>query len=70
MTHYVKLERDVNRKKYSVVNSNGKTDWKYRDVTCLVCPSQKGRGSVNFGNIGDDDELPGAVGNKKLRTTD
>ena len=62
MTHYVKLERNVKKKKYSVVNSNGNIDWKYRDVTCLVCPSQKSRGLVNVG----DDELPGAAGNKKL----
>ena len=66
MTHYVKLEREVKKKKYSVVNSNGKIDWKYRDVTCLACPSQKGRGSVNVGN----DELPVAGGNKKQKITD
>ena len=66
MTHYVKLERDVRKKKYSVVNSNRNIDWKYCDVTCLVCPSQKGRGSVNVG----DDELPRAVGNKKQKVTD
>ena len=66
MTHYVKLERDVRKKKYSVVNSNGNIDWKYRDVTCLVCPSQRVRDSMNVG----DDELPRAVGNKKLKVTD
>ena len=66
MTHYVKLERTVKQKKYSVINSIGKIDWKYRDVTCLVCPSQKGRGFVNLGN----DKLPGAVGNMKGKTAD
>ena len=66
MTHYVKLERTVKQKKYSVVNFNGKIDWKYRDVTCLICPSQKGRGLVNVGN----DKLPGAAGNKKRKTAD
>ena len=39
-THNVKLSRTVKQKKYSCVNSQGQIEWKYRDVTCLVCPSQ------------------------------
>ena len=58
MTHYVKLERSVKSKKSSVVG----IEWRYRDVTCLVCPSQNRRGSVII-DSGDND-LPEAKGKK------
>ena len=40
VTHNVKLKRTVKQKKYSCVNLKGQIEWKFRDVTCLVCPSQ------------------------------
>ena len=40
VTHNVKLKRTVKQKKYSCVNLKGQIEWKSRDVTCLVCPSQ------------------------------
>ena len=40
MTHYVTLDRPVKSKKYSVMGINGKLEWRYRDLTCLVCPNQ------------------------------
>ena len=61
MTHYVKLIRSVKSKKYSVVGPTG-IEWRYRDVTCLVCPSQNRRGSVII-DSGDND-LPEAKGKK------
>ena len=38
--HNVKLVRSVKQKKYSCVNKLGQVEWKTRDVTCLICPSQ------------------------------
>ena len=38
--HNVKLVRSVKQKKYSCVNKLGQVEWKMRDVTCLICPSQ------------------------------
>ena len=61
MTHLVKLERTVKSKKYSVMGAAGKLEWKYRDVTSLVCPSQTGKGFVIFD---DDSEYSEAVGKK------
>ena len=40
ITHSVKLQRSVRQKKMSVVNKMGQVSWKYRDVTCLICPSR------------------------------
>ena len=61
MTHYVKLERSVKSKKYSVMGPTG-IEWKYRDVTCLVCPSQNRRGSVIIDSC--DNDMPEAKGKK------
>ena len=33
MTHYVKLEKIVKNKKYSVVGTTGNIEWRYHDVT-------------------------------------
>ena len=67
MTHLVKLERTVKKKKYSVVNNTGSIGWKYRDVTCLVCPSQERRGSVNIESI-DKNLSEAARKNKNLKS--
>ena len=66
MTHYVKLDRTVKTKKYSVMDSNEKVIWRYRDVTCLVCPNQDRGGLVMDG---DDTEIS-AAGGKKMKTED
>ena len=60
-THDVKLDRTVKNKKYSVMGAAGKLEWKYRDVTCLVCPN-KTRGG--FVIVGEDQENSEAVGKK------
>ena len=59
MTHSVKLERKVKSKKYSVMGAAGKLEWKYRDVTCLVCPSQTREGFVIIGAEIEDSETVG-----------